>query len=87
MILSTKTLKKYLIQHFDEETDQWFDVKCSFNGKYNFIVSTYEGNEKKPSTADIEQAKISVQNFSDSMFRVVEKTIVIIEESNKIRVR
>lgn len=87
MILSTKTVQKYLIQFFDEETKHWLDVPCWFNGGFNFVTRTYEGADRKPTELDIEEAKIAVNSFSNSMFRIVKKTIVIIDETDKLRVR
>ena len=74
MILSTKTVQKYLIQFFDEDHNEWYDVPCWFNSSFNFITRTYEGADRKPTELDLEEAKIVVNNFSDSMFRVVKKT-------------
>lgn len=87
MIVSTKTVQKYLIQSFDEDAGKWYDVPCWFNASFNFITRTYEGADRKPTEEDMEEAKIAVNNFSNSMFRVVKKTIVIIDETNKLRVR
>lgn len=87
MRLRTKSFKRYVIQYFDSDIDEWVDVKCDYNGKYNYFVSNYEGRPTRPSQADLEEAKIAVSNFSDSMFRIAEKTYIIVEEINKLRVR
>lgn len=87
MRLRTKCFKRYVIQYFDSDIDEWIDVKCEYNGKFNYFVSNHEGRTSKPSPSDMEAAKLAVSNFSDSMFRIAEKTYIIIEEFSKSRVR
>lgn len=87
MKFHTKCIKRYVIQHCDDTSETWYDVKCKYNGRYVQIISGFEGSDVKPTREDLDDAKMTVSNFSDSMFRIVEKTIVIIEEFDKTRVR
>lgn len=87
MILSTKSIKKYLIQYYDTSINKWINVDCPYNGSYNFVTRTLEGADRKPLSSDIEDAMKSVSNFADSMFRVVERTIIILDETNKLKIR
>lgn len=85
MIIGSRIEKRYLIQFCDNQT--WRDVHCRYNGKWNSSFEMYEGNKEKPSKKDLESAKIKESNFSDNLYRVIEKTIIFMEESDRTRVR
>lgn len=85
MVVDTRVEKRYLIQFCANKV--WRDVDCDFNGKWIKSFSMFEGNKFKPTIEELERAKKAESNFSDNLFRVVEKTIIILEESDKTRVR
>lgn len=85
MILDTKVEKRYLIQFCDNKT--WRDVNCDFNGRWIKSFSMFEGSKSKPTVEHLDGAKKAESNYSDNLFRIIEKTIIILEESDRTRVR
>ena len=77
--MKTKTRKVYIIQ-YRKALARWVDVKCKFNGKYIAEFKGCIGSKYRPSEKDLEEAKVSANDFAKENYRVIERTILWVDE-------
>ena len=78
MKTSSKVRKKYVIQYC-ERPSVWVDIDCDYNGVYLIDFGGCTGNKVKPSKKTMEKIMQQVNDFASNNYRVVERTIVFID--------
>lgn len=76
--ISSRVRKKYVLQ-YRQKPNQWVDVRCDYNGVYLVDLGGCIGNKTKPSKKVMEKAMKMVNDFATNNYRVIERTIVFIE--------
>jgi len=78
MKTTSKVRKKYVLQYC-ERPSVWVDIDCIYNGVYLADFGGYTGNKSKPTEKVFERIKKQINDFADNNYRVVERTIVLID--------
>lgn len=74
----SRVRKKYVLQYRNKQ-GKWVDVKCDYNGTYLSDLGGCIGNKSKPSKKAMEKAMKHVNDFAVNNYRVIERTILFIE--------
>lgn len=78
MKTTSKVRKKYVVQHCPKP-NVWVDIDCKYNGVYLPDFGCCTGNKVKPSKKTMEKIMQQVNDFASNNYRVVERTIVFID--------